>query len=123
MSKPRDLNKKESRRSRIPLMSRRRFVKSAGAATTTVAVGFGATSIGAEELPRVSEDGAMAKALNYVHDARTVDAAKRFSDRFCNNCALYAGGADEEWAKCSIFPGKLVAGEGWCSAWVPKQDS
>lgn len=123
MSKLRDLNKKASRRSRIPLMSRRRFVKSAGAATTTVAVGFGATSVGAEELPRVSEDGAMAKALNYVHDARSVDAAKRVSDRFCNNCALYDGGADDEWAKCSIFPGKLVAGEGWCSAWAPKQNT
>ena len=63
----------------------------------------------------------MAKALNYVHDAGTVDAAMRASDRYCNNCALYAGDADDEWAKCSIFPGKVVAGRGWCSAWAPKQ--
>ena len=65
----------------------------------------------------------MAKALNYVHDARTVDASKRAPDRFCNNCALYAGGMDDEWSKCSIFPGKVVAGQGWCSAWAPKPTS
>ncbi|MBT8098915.1 MAG: high-potential iron-sulfur protein [Gammaproteobacteria bacterium] len=114
-----DPNRKKPRGSRLALLSRRRFVKSAGAAT--VAIGFGTTTIGAEEPTRVDEDDPMAKALNYVHDAGTVDAAKRFSDRFCNNCALYAGSADSEWAACSIFPGKVVAGRGWCSAWVPKQ--
>jgi len=103
------------------MISRRRFIKTAGAATTAATIGFGTTTISAEELPRVNEGDAMAKALNYVHDARTVDAAKRFSDRYCNNCALYAGTADDEWAKCSIFPGKVVAGQGWCSAWAPKQ--
>ena len=114
-----DSNSRKTRRSRMSLISRRRFVKSAGAAT--VAMGFGTTTIRAEELPRVDEGAPMAKALNYVHDAKTVDAAKRFSDRYCNNCALYAGDADDEWAKCSIFPGKVVAGSGWCSAWAPKQ--
>ena len=103
--------------------SRRRFVKSVGAATATVTTGFGIGTLYAAEPPRVSEDDPMAKALNYVHDARTADAAKRFSDRYCYNCALYAGGADDEWAKCSIFPGKLVAGKGWCSAWAPKASS
>ena len=112
---------KKARRSRLSLLSRRRFIKTAGAATSAVTIGFGTSAFGAEDLPRVNEDDPMAKALNYVHDAKTVDAAKRFSDRYCNNCALYAGDADDKWAKCSIFPGKLVAGEGWCSAWAPKQ--
>ncbi len=103
--------------------SRRYFVKSVGAATAAVTTGFGVGTIHAAEPPRVNEDDPIARALNYVHDARTVDAAKRLSDRFCNNCALYAGDADDEWAKCSIFPGKLVAGEGWCSAWAPKASS
>ena len=102
-------------------MSRRRFVKTAGAATTAVAVGFGTTTISAEESRRVNEDDPMAKAINYVHNARSVDAAKRFSYRYCNNCALYAGNADDEWANCSIFPGKVVAGGGWCNAWSPRQ--
>lgn len=111
-------NRSTARPSRLSLLSRRRFVKSAGAAT--VAIGFGTKTVAAEELPRVDESDPTAKALNYVHDAGTVDAAKRPSDRYCNNCALYNGSADDEWAKCSIFPGKLVAGRGWCSVWAPK---
>ncbi len=121
MDKGKDTLRRKTRRSRLSLLSRRRFIKTAGAATTAVTIGFGTTAIGAEENPRVNEDDPMAKALNYVHDAKTVDAAKRFSDRYCNNCALYAGSADDEWAACSIFPGKVVAGKGWCSAWAPKQ--
>lgn len=118
MDRKKDQDRKMTR-SWLSLMSRRRFVQTAGAAT--VAIGLGTRTIGAEERPRVKEDDPMAKALNYVHDARTVDAAKRFSDRYCNNCALYAGNTEDEWANCSIFPGKLVAGGGWCSAWAPKQ--
>ena len=118
MDKSKETNAGKARQAMI---SRRRFIKTAGAATTAMTIGFGTTAVSAEELPRVNEGGAMAKALNYVHDAKTVDAAKRFSDRYCNNCALYAGTADDEWAKCSIFPGKVVAGQGWCSAWAPKQ--
>ncbi|MEO0997128.1 MAG: high-potential iron-sulfur protein [Pseudomonadota bacterium] len=31
------------------------------------------------------------------------------------------GGTEEDdWAGCGIFPGKLVANRGWCSAWAPK---
>jgi hypothetical protein len=119
MDNKRDPNRSTPRRSRLSLLSRRRFVKSAGAAT--VAIGFGTTSLADEEPPRVDESDPTAKALNYVHDAGSVDAAIRPSDRFCNNCALYAGDADDEWAKCSIFPGKTVAGRGWCSVWAPKQ--
>ena len=104
-------------------LSRRSFVKAAGAATTVVTTGLGTSAFGSTDLPKVSEDDPMAKALGYVHDARKVDAAQRLSNRFCNNCALYAGDADNEWAKCSIFPGKVVAGEGWCRSWIPKQES
>ena len=102
-------------------ISRRQFVQSAGAATAIVTAGFGPAALAEDGAPRVSEDDPMAKALNYVHDAGSVDAAKRFSNQFCNNCALFAGGTDDEWAACSIFPGKNVAGRGWCNAWVAKQ--
>ena len=101
-------------------MTRRRFVKSAGAATAVVTTGFVPAALAEDGVPRVSEDEPMAKALNYVHDAGSVDAAKRFSDQFCNNCALYDGAIDDEWAGCNLFPGKNVAGRGWCSAWVAK---
>ena len=102
------------------LLSRRGFVKATGAAATVATTGFASSAFASTELQRVNEDGTMAKALSYVHDARTVDAAKRPSDRFCHNCALFAGTQDDEWEKCSIFPGKVVAADGWCSAWAPK---
>lgn len=102
-------------------ISRRQFVQSAGAATAFAAVGISPSALADSEMPRVNEDDPMAKALNYVHDAGTVDAAKRFSDRYCNNCVLFAGDVDDEWAGCSVFPGKAVAGRGWCTAWAPQQ--
>ena len=101
-----------------PKMTRRRFFTSAGAAAvaSTALSRFAA----AGDLVRVDENDPTAKALNYVHDAKTVDAAKRASDRYCSNCALFEGESDDEWAGCGIFPGKAVAGQGWCSAWAPK---
>lgn len=104
-------------------ISRRKFVQSATVAAFLAASSIPARNATASELPRVSEDDPTAKGLNYVHDASTVDAAMRPSDRYCNNCALYAGDADDEWAGCSLFPGKAVAGKGWCSVWAPKQGS
>ncbi len=102
-------------------LTRRRFVMTAGAATASAAAGLNSLQAWADELPRVSEDSDMAKALNYKHDAQTVDAATRAADRYCFNCALFAGTEEDAWAACSIFPGKSVAGRGWCSAWSPKQ--
>lgn len=113
------MNDKKTPRSWLPV-SRRKFVKSGGAAAAVIAMGLSGRSH-SSELPRVDENGAMAKALNYVHDARNVDAALRPSDRYCYNCVLYAGSEKDEWAGCSIFPGKAVAGAGWCNAWAPKQ--
>lgn len=101
-------------------MTRRLFVRSAGAAAAVAAAGITSRNAVADDLPRVSEDDPMAQSLNYVHDAGDVDAAKRASDSYCNNCALYAGTAEDEWAGCSIFPGKAVAGKGWCSVWAKK---
>ena len=118
-SKP-TLAEKMRRFAKAPI-SRRQFMQSAGAATAFVTAGFAPGAFAEEGAPRVSEDDPMAKALNYVHDAGSVDAAKRFSNQFCNNCALYGGGAEDEWAGCSIFPGKNVAGRGWCSAWAARQ--
>ena len=41
---------KAARRSRLSLLSRRRFIKSAGAATSAVTIGFGTAAFGAEDL-------------------------------------------------------------------------
>jgi hypothetical protein len=102
-------------------ITRRRFVRDAGLSVTALATGLGAERSFADELPRVAESDPMAKSLNYVEDATTVDAAKRASNRFCSNCALYQGDEGAEYGGCSIFPGKLVAAAGWCSVWAPKQ--
>lgn len=104
----------------LPLISRRAFMKSTAATTALTASGLAAAPVRADTLPRVEQDGAMARALNYVYDAQSVDAAKRSSTQYCNNCALFAGEADDEWAGCGIFPGKLVANRGWCSAWAAR---
>jgi hypothetical protein len=101
-------------------ITRRSFLKTSGVAAALSGAGLGSALADSETLPKVSEDDPMAKALNYVENAKTVDAAKRQSDRFCNNCSLYAGDAEDKWAGCGIFPGKSVAGAGWCSAWAPK---
>lgn len=100
-------------------VSRRRFIQSAGALAAVSSTGLTIAHADSETAAKVDENGPMAKALNYVHNAETVDSAKRPSNRYCYNCALYAGDKDDEWADCSIFPGKKVAGKGWCSAWAP----
>ena len=75
----------------------------------------------------VAESEPLAQAMGYVADASKVDTAKfpkrageAGAKQFCHNCALYAGEADSESAPCSIFQNRLVAGAGWCNAWVAK---
>lgn len=75
----------------------------------------------------VSESEPLAQAMGYVTDATKVDTTKfpkrageAGANQFCYTCALYAGEADSESAPCSIFQNRLVAGKGWCNAWVAK---
>ena len=95
-------------------LSRRRFVKSAA---TAVALSPSLLLLGrpvvAAEMPKVDPDDPQAKGLSYVHQSPKPDS-------LCANCMLYTGGADSEWGPCAVFPGKLVAADGWCSAWVRK---
>ena len=75
------------------------------------------------DMPQLAEDDPQARALAYTHDASTVDADSQpryQAGQLCRNCALYQGNEDDEWAGCSIFPGKLVNGAGWCSVYAPK---
>lgn len=102
--------------------SRRNFLR-AGIATA-VAVPFGRLALDgrahAQDLPKLSEDDPQAKALKYVQDASQVESDARKEGASCANCQLYQGSPDAEWGKCSIFPGKLVNSQGWCTAWTPK---
>lgn len=78
---------------------------------------------GGSEMPELAEDDPQAKALAYTHDATTVDGdtqPRYEAGQTCANCALYQGDEADAWAGCSIFPGRLVNGAGWCSVYAPK---
>ena len=75
----------------------------------------------------VAESEPLAQAMGYVTDATKVDTTKfpkrageAGASQFCHSCALYSGEADSESAACSIFQNRLVAGKGWCNAWVAR---
>lgn len=107
-------------------LGRRQFL------TMSTKAGCGALALAAIPIHLLAQDAVaesepLAQAMGYVADASKVDTAKfpkRAGDagaqQFCHNCALYAGEADAESAPCSIFQNRLVAGAGWCNAWVAK---
>lgn len=71
----------------------------------------------------VDEKDPQAVALGYVADAKRADSKKfpKFvPGQNCSNCALYQGKPTDKSAACALFPGKQVAGPGWCSAWSKK---
>lgn len=95
--------------------------------------GGGAVALGAIPLTLLAQDGKvspdepLAQAMGYVEVAANADtekfpkrAGEAGAQQFCHNCALYAGSAEDEYAPCSIFQNRPVAGAGWCNAWVAK---
>jgi hypothetical protein len=78
--------------------------------------------VNAQDGEKLKEDDPTAAALGYKEKTADVDASKfasHNSDQICTGCSLYQGD-DPDWGACAIFPGKLVAGGGWCSAFAPK---
>jgi len=72
-------------------------------------------------LVKIELSDPVAKALNYVADASTVDTGKnpRFvAGQNCANCAQYKAVGSDGWGSCAIFPGKLVAKGAWCSGYI-----
>ncbi|MFY9139088.1 high-potential iron-sulfur protein [Zwartia sp.] len=97
--------------------SRRQFMiyTTAGLASLTMASQAQAQAMLGEAEPT-------AVALGYKADAKTVEKAKfpKFADgQLCSNCQLYASKSADA-GTCTIFPGKLVAGPGWCNAYIKK---
>jgi len=97
--------------------SRRQFMiySTAGLASLTMASQAQAQAMLGEGEPT-------AVALGYKADAKTVVKAKfpKFADgQLCSNCQLYASKSADA-GTCTIFPGKLVAGPGWCNAYIKK---
>ncbi len=98
-------------------INRRNLIK-LGAATTA---GLIIARSGYAQDNILSPDDPTAVALGYYEDHNAVDTAKwtrkTSPDQKCVTCALYVDKGDGL-GSCSIFPGKLVKGEGWCNAWV-----
>tara|TARA_B100001248_G_scaffold253282_1_gene230351 strand:+ start:14254 stop:14613 length:360 start_codon:yes stop_codon:yes gene_type:complete len=69
----------------------------------------------------------MAAGVNYQHDKAKITDDKlkvekqgvAFKDQHCKNCVLYTDKGDGKGA-CTLFPGKLVAADGWCTSWSKK---
>ncbi|KKO48268.1 high-potential iron sulfur protein 2 [Arsukibacterium sp. MJ3] len=92
-------------------LNRRTFFKiSAG---TIIGVTAGSISLSALAAEQLKLDDPLAAAMRYSHKSE-------IADQNCNNCSLVQGEAGPEWRPCAIFPGKLVASEGWCAAWAKK---
>lgn len=71
----------------------------------------------------VDEKSDAAKALGYIADAKKIDKTKfpkYAAGQLCSNCNFYKAAATEKAGPCTLFPGKLVAGPGWCNAWAKK---
>lgn len=104
-------------------IQRRRFVKLAVGSAVVVPFFTNHQAIAAGHMPRVEESDPQATALGYKHDTNDVDAsayANHDPSQVCTGCNLYQGKEGDEWGPCAIFPGKEVAANGWCSAFVPK---
>jgi hypothetical protein len=64
-----------------------------------------------------------AAALGYHESVKQVDP-KSFptyqSGQSCLTCLQLQGAAGDAWRPCNLFPGKLVAVDGWCKVWAKK---
>jgi High potential iron-sulfur protein len=72
----------------------------------------------AADMPLLTTNDPVAKALQYVDDASKAPGAKPGSK--CANCKNYQGAANSTQGGCLIFPGKSVKASGWCLSWVAK---
>ncbi|WP_180682935.1 high-potential iron-sulfur protein [Tepidicella baoligensis] len=98
-------------------MQRRVFMMNVAATSCAMALASVAKAAG---MPMVAETDPMAVNLNYKADATQVKHAKYKEGQQCSNCVLYQGKATDAAAACGIFPGKQVAGKGWCTAYAKK---
>jgi hypothetical protein len=103
------------------MQTRRIFLlKSVGAA---VALPVAGKSFAQAAATKVDPKEPQAAALGYVEDTTKADAKKfpKWSkDQLCSNCQLYTAKADTKEGPCTLFQNRLVAANGWCSAWVKK---
>ncbi len=104
------------------IMQHRRRSFLIGAACTASALAASKLSFAQAATP-LSESDPQAQTLGYKADAAQAGKTKfpkYAAGQMCANCQLYQGKAADATGPCPIFPNKLVASKGWCSAWVKK---
>jgi hypothetical protein len=119
-------NRRQSRRDF--LLDSLGIASSALAATAVSALGSRsaqaqAAAAGTQNLPHLSPDDPLAKALGYVNEASQTDRAKYPTykpGQTCEKCRFYQGKAGESWGPCQIYMGKSVDAHGWCASFMVK---
>ncbi len=105
------------------MMSRREALRTLLLATGAVVVAGSVHTARADEMPHVTSADAVAAALGYHDDAKTVDPQQFHSyqsGQACSTCLQLQGTAGQTWRPCAVLPGKLVNANGWCQAYVKK---
>lgn len=111
----------------MPKCSRRNIFKLAGAGSLALllpAIALKKTGTAWAQDNALDPQNPQAKALGYFEHYSDVDQAvwTRYQEgQICSNCQLAQGDISADWMGCAIFPGKQVAREGWCNAWVARQ--
>lgn len=98
--------------------TRRTVVKNLAFAAGAVALSYQATNA-AEPRLEVKDPAAMARG--YVEHADQINVEKYPSyvkGSTCENCLLLQGSSGANYRPCSLFPGKVVSVDGWCSGWT-----
>ena len=89
---------------------------------------IGVGSVRAADAPAnaVAADDPTAVALKYNADATKADRAAAArpgapaAEQHCATCQFSTAGAAAGWLSCTLFPGKQVNQNGWCSSWTLK---
>jgi hypothetical protein len=109
--------------------SRRDAVKMmVGAAVAIPVINLVGVSVARAAAPAnaVTADDPTAVALKYHEDATKADRAAAArpglpaDQQHCANCQFSAASDNPDWLTCTLFPGKMVSKNGWCSSWTMK---
>ena len=93
-------------------LSRRTLLKILGASAAVPATLHYRQSRAAE-LPKLDVKDPADIQQAYVEKSTVAGAT-------CENCLQLQGSAGARYRPCSLFPGKLVASDGWCKGWTPE---
>jgi len=108
-------------RSLVPVSRREALRRLAGMAGAAGLVAAWSRHAFAADAPHLDIKDPAAVKVGYVENAAQVDPKKYpafVPGSSCENCLQLQGAAGSAYRPCTLFPGKLVAAAGWCSAWA-----